>query len=141
MLSTLDWALIETWREAGRALEAVLRHDSAFDKHDASGSRGLLANAGQWLAWCARRARTTEQAANSIGMGTGTWIRFPFQRQRVRESGFESAASPVLQATPFPRHRRTKLNAPANPPQLKLLHLREIARTASTRPRTSNFES
>ena len=35
MLSTLDWALIETWRKAGVPLEAVLRGiDAAFDKHD-----------------------------------------------------------------------------------------------------------
>ena len=33
ILSTLDWALIETWREAGIPLEAVLRGvDNAFDK-------------------------------------------------------------------------------------------------------------
>jgi hypothetical protein len=36
MLSTLDWALIETWREAGLPLEVVLRGiDDAFDKHEA----------------------------------------------------------------------------------------------------------
>ncbi|HEY0785339.1 MAG TPA: hypothetical protein VGD62_05665, partial [Acidobacteriaceae bacterium] len=36
MLSTLDWALIETWRDAGIPLEAVLRGiDSAFDRYDA----------------------------------------------------------------------------------------------------------
>lgn len=36
MLSTVDWALIDTWREAGVPLEAVLRGiDNAFDKHDA----------------------------------------------------------------------------------------------------------
>ena len=36
LLSTLDWALIDTWREAGVPLEAVLRGiDDAFDKHDA----------------------------------------------------------------------------------------------------------
>ncbi len=40
MLSTLDWALIETWREAGVPLEAVLRGiDNAFDKHNAKGLR------------------------------------------------------------------------------------------------------
>jgi hypothetical protein len=33
LLSTLDWALIETWRDAGIPLEAVLRGiDAAFDK-------------------------------------------------------------------------------------------------------------
>ena len=36
MLSTLDWALIETWRDSGLPLEAVLRGiDAAFDKHEA----------------------------------------------------------------------------------------------------------
>ena len=40
MLSTLDWALIETWREAGIPLEAVLRGiDAAFDKHAAQALR------------------------------------------------------------------------------------------------------
>jgi hypothetical protein len=35
LLSTLDWALIETWKDAGIALEAVLRGiDNAFDKYD-----------------------------------------------------------------------------------------------------------
>ena len=42
MLTTLDWALIETWREAGVPLEAVLRGiDNAFDKHDAKALRSL----------------------------------------------------------------------------------------------------
>jgi hypothetical protein len=35
LLSTLDWALIETWKDAGIPLEAVLRGiDTAFEKFD-----------------------------------------------------------------------------------------------------------
>ena len=35
LLSTLDWALIETWKDAGLPLEAVLRGiDAAFDHYD-----------------------------------------------------------------------------------------------------------
>lgn len=35
LLSTLDWALIETWKDAGIPLEAVLRGiDETFDKYD-----------------------------------------------------------------------------------------------------------
>jgi hypothetical protein len=35
MLSTLDWALIETWKDAGIALEAVLRGiDATFDHYE-----------------------------------------------------------------------------------------------------------
>ena len=42
MLSTLDWALIETWREAGIPLEAVLRGiDTAFDHAAAPGHEGI----------------------------------------------------------------------------------------------------
>lgn len=35
LLSTLDWALIETWKDAGIPLEAVLRGiDAAFDRYE-----------------------------------------------------------------------------------------------------------
>jgi len=41
LLSTLDWALIETWREAGIPLDAALRGiDAAFDKYEARQKRG-----------------------------------------------------------------------------------------------------
>ena len=56
LLSTLDWALIETWRDAGVPLEAVLRGiDGAFDKFEArrakAGGRARKING---LAWCAQ---------------------------------------------------------------------------------------
>jgi hypothetical protein len=54
LLSTLDWALIETWREAGVPLEAVLRGiDEAFDKHDARATRAKSRKV-NGLAWCAQ---------------------------------------------------------------------------------------
>src|SRR6202021_3049777 len=60
LLNTLDWALIETWREAGIPLEAVLRGiDAAFDKFDAKyetrahKARGRLRKV-NGLAWCAQ---------------------------------------------------------------------------------------
>jgi len=35
LLTTLDWALIETWKDAGIPLEAALRGiDAAFDRYD-----------------------------------------------------------------------------------------------------------
>src|SRR5277367_5282220 len=75
MLSTLDWALIETWREAGVPLEAVLRGiDNAFDKHNAkallSPRRTRKVNG---LAWCAQSVmEAVEQAMEaSIGAAPG----------------------------------------------------------------------
>jgi hypothetical protein len=52
LLSTLDWALIETWREAGVPLEAVLRGiDSAFDKYEGRQKKGRMRRI-NGLAWC-----------------------------------------------------------------------------------------
>src|SRR6476646_3388490 len=65
MLSTLDWALIETWREAGIPLEAVLRGiDDAFDKHNLRAQRtaGRVRKV-NGLAWCSQSVmEATEQA-------------------------------------------------------------------------------
>src|ERR1035441_415684 len=66
MLSTLDWALIETWREAGVPLEAVLRGiDSAFDNYDAQRLRSASRRQRKvnGLAWCAQAV--LEAAAQS----------------------------------------------------------------------------
>ncbi len=54
LLSTIDWALIESWREAGVPLEAVLRGiDAAFDKYDARKARTRVRRI-NGLAWCAQ---------------------------------------------------------------------------------------
>jgi hypothetical protein len=86
LLSTLDWALIETWREAGVPLEAVLRGiDDAFDKHDAK----LLRAKGRsrkinGLAWC---AQAVMQAAEDMSeAATGSAKPAP----RETDSGFEA---------------------------------------------------
>src|SRR3979490_377828 len=45
LLSTLDWALIETWKSAGVPLEAGLRGvDAAFDKYDERPSKSKKVN-------------------------------------------------------------------------------------------------
>jgi phage terminase Nu1 subunit (DNA packaging protein) len=59
LLSTLDWALIETWREAGIPLSAVLRGiDAAFDRYDARKARARRING---LAWCAQEVMTAAE--------------------------------------------------------------------------------
>jgi hypothetical protein len=87
LLSTLDWALIETWREAGIPLEAVLRGiDSAFDKRDAKAhrARGRMSKV-NGLAWCAQAVmQATEEMAEAA---TGA---LPVAPRGPVESGFES---------------------------------------------------
>jgi len=47
LISTLDWALIETWRNAGVPLKAVLRGiDEAFDKYDRKPTKTKKVNGG-----------------------------------------------------------------------------------------------
>jgi hypothetical protein len=87
MLSTLDWALIETWREAGIPLEAVLRGvDNAFDKHNAkalrSSNRGRKVNG---LAWCAQSVMEAIEQAMEASIGTA-----PSADADSPESGFEA---------------------------------------------------
>jgi len=73
LLSTLDWALIETWREAGIPLEVVLRGvDAAFDKYDARqrshpGRRPRQVNG---LAWCAQAVMEAAEQQKEAAIGT-----------------------------------------------------------------------
>src|SRR5580704_16073725 len=87
MLSTLDWALIETWREAGVPLEAVLRGiDAAFDKHDAqrlrAGARRQRKVNG--LAWCAQAVLEAVEQSREAAIGAAP------AATEARESGFEA---------------------------------------------------
>ncbi len=69
MLSTLDWALIESWQEAGVPLEAVLRGvDEAFAKHEAkkAKSRARRVNG---LAWCAQAVMEAAEQMRDAATG------------------------------------------------------------------------
>jgi hypothetical protein len=84
LLSTLDWALIETWREAGIPLEAVLRGiDAAFDKYEARQKRARMRRI-NGLAWCAQAVMVAAEELREASAGTAPSI-------IERESGFEQA--------------------------------------------------
>ena len=87
MLSTLDWALIETWREASLPLEAVLRGiNIAFDNHDAKVSRAKgRTRRINGLAWCAQSVIEAVQQLNEAAVGAAP------ARTSLPESGFEPA--------------------------------------------------
>ncbi len=67
LLSPLDWALMETWKDAGIPLEAVLRGiDSTFEKWERRPSRFRKVNS---LAYCAQEvlAAATEMQEAAVG--------------------------------------------------------------------------
>jgi hypothetical protein len=84
LLSTIDWALIETWREAGIPLAVVLRGiDAAFDKHEAKKAR---ANARRinGLAWAAQAVMQAFEDMREAAVGMN-----PEQPPAKESSGFE----------------------------------------------------
>ena len=67
LLSTLDWALIETWKDAGIPLEAVLRGvDETFDKYDRRPKKTKKINS---LAYCAQEVLAAAEEMKEAAVG------------------------------------------------------------------------
>jgi hypothetical protein len=67
LLSTLDWALIETWKDAGIPLDAVLRGiDAAFDRYDARPSKTRKVNS---LAYCSQEVLAAAEDMKEAAVG------------------------------------------------------------------------
>jgi hypothetical protein len=103
LLSTLDWALIETWKDAGIPLEAVLRGiDEAFDRYDQRPSKTKKVNS---LAYCSQlvlaAAEDMKEAAVGAAAGDSALPPKPSASQ-----GFEPAV-----VVPFLRRNADLLEA------------------------------
>jgi hypothetical protein len=68
LLSTIDWALIETWKDAGIPIEAVLRGiDATFDKYDRRPkAKTKKINS---LAYCAQEVLAEAEAMKEAAVG------------------------------------------------------------------------
>ncbi len=102
LLSTLDWALIETWREAGIPLEAALRGiDAAFDKYETRQKRARMQRI-NGLAWCAQAvmqaAVEMKEASTGSAPATGSERESGFEHERVA-AHLTAAADALLAAT------------------------------------------
>jgi hypothetical protein len=86
LLSPLDWALIEAWKNAGIPLEAVLRGiDEAFEKWRARPSRARIQMVNS-LAYCAQAIATEAQAmANGAAAKQAGATVPPFTIEAVRD--------------------------------------------------------
>jgi hypothetical protein len=145
MLSTLDWALIETWREAGVPLEAVLRGiDAAFDKHTAQSLRSTRRPRKiNGLAWCAQAVLEAVEQSKEAAIGTA-----PTQPAETRESGFETARvrcyleRNALLLTQAATNLAPPASTAANEAAARLRELAVLEETASNlEPRTLDLEA
>jgi hypothetical protein len=82
LLSTLDWALIETWKNAGIPLDAVLRGiDATFDKYDQRPSRSKKVNG---LAYCSQEVLAAAEDMKEAAVGASG------ESQPAKTPGFET---------------------------------------------------
>ncbi|HMD49994.1 MAG TPA: hypothetical protein VKG79_12875 [Bryobacteraceae bacterium] len=69
LMSPLDWALVEAWKNAGVPLEAVLRGiDAAFEKWRAKKKRGQNVNS---VAYCSQAVMLEAQALAGVAPAVG----------------------------------------------------------------------
>jgi hypothetical protein len=81
LLSTLDWALIETWKDAGIPLEAVLRGiDAAFERYAQRPSRRKVNS----LAYCAQEVLSAAEEMKEAAVGAP-------RKQQQAEKGFQTS--------------------------------------------------
>jgi hypothetical protein len=92
LLSTLDWALIETWREAGIPIEVVLRGiDEAFDKYQARQQKSPTRRIRQvnGLAWCAQAvmeaAELQREASTGVAVSSSPEAAAGFEARRIAD--------------------------------------------------------
>ena len=86
LLSTLDWALIETWKEAGIPLEAVLRGiDDAFDSYDQRPAKTKKVNS---LAYCSQLVLAAAEDMKEAAVGATAGQSAPSAKSRAGQ-GFE----------------------------------------------------
>lgn len=94
LLSTLDWALIDMWREAGIPLEAALRGiDTAFDRYEQRQKKARMRRI-VGLAWCAQAVMEAAEELREASAGSAPATRAP------AETGFEhERVAAYLEAT------------------------------------------
>ncbi len=108
LLTTLDWALIETWKDAGIPLEAALRGiDTAFDRYDARPSKSKKVNS---LAYCSQEvlAAAEDMKEAAVGASAGD----PPSTKLTTAQGFEPSTiaiflrrnADLLDAAKLPHH-------------------------------------
>ena len=119
-LSPLDWALIETWKDASIPLEAVLRGiDAAFDKYEQRPSKSQKVNS---LAYCAQAVLVAAEEMKEAAVGAAN----P-DSQSDHPSGFRAS-----EISTFLRLNAEQLDA-AKLPEAKGISATPLAReTANT---------
>jgi hypothetical protein len=141
LLTTLDWALIETWKDAGIPLEAALRGiDAAFDRYDQRPSKSKKVNS---LAYCSQEVLAAAEAMKEAAVGAAAG-RSPSGKSAT-EQGFEPSAiaaflrrnADLLEAAKLPQTAGVSVQAVARD---SAATLRQLAQESENRQTASKLE-
>lgn len=97
LMSPLDWALVESWKNAGIPLEAVLRGiDHAFEKWHAKKKKGRMVNG---VAYCSQAVgEEAEAMAKGAAPKRQQTVSAPFELEELRE--FLAGNAATIRARP-----------------------------------------
>lgn len=130
LLSTLDWALIETWKDSGIPLEAALRGiDAAFERYEQRPSKTKKVNS---LAYCSQEVLSAAEDMKEAAIGgegadpgkAGKSTMQGFEQERI--SAYLRTNADLLDAAQeqFPAESRLAIQ---NAAQQAAKNLRELA--------------
>jgi hypothetical protein len=140
LLSTLDWALIETWKDAGIPLQAVLRGiDAAFERYEKRPSKRKVNS----LAYCAQEVLATAEEMKEAAVGGA-----PAEERKKQPAGFEAAEiakflrrnAEQLESAALPEGKGVSGQALAKQTAISLRELAESLENSKTSPRLEDLE-
>jgi hypothetical protein len=140
-LSPLDWALIETWKDAGIPLEAVLRGiDGAFDKYEQRPSKSQKVNS---LAYCAQAVLVAAEEMKEAAVGASnpdppTHRPTGFQTSEI--AAFLRLNAKLLEAAKLPEAKGISATPLATETANTLREIAADLETTKTVPRLEDLE-
>jgi hypothetical protein len=125
LLTTLDWALIETWKDAGIPLEAALRGiDAAFDRYDLRTSKTKKVNS---LAYCSQEVLSAAEDMKEAAVGSSASS--PAEDRPSTKSSAAQGFEPATIAA-FLRRNADRLCS-AKLPQTSAISMQRVAENAA----------
>jgi hypothetical protein len=143
LLTTLDWALIETWKDAGIPLGAVLRGiDAAFDRYEQRPSKSKKINS---LAYCSQEVLSAAEDIKEAAIGASSGKP---SRKASAPQGFEAESvvsfllrnADILEAANLPRSVGGAVQAVARDSAATLRKLAQEISTKKTLARLEDLE-
>jgi hypothetical protein len=147
LLSTVDWVLMETWKDAGIPLEAVLRGiDVTFEHYERRPSKTRKING---LGFCSQEVLTAAEAMKEAAVGASKADGDPSVSSKpVAGQGFEPVTiatflrrnADLLEAAKLPQSSGISVQAVARDFATKLRKLAHEVESGSAGPRLEDLE-